>query len=834
VSIESQDLLNFVAQLPEGFAYAPIYVKGSKLQSGKVSKGKTPLEKSHHAVMGPADVALQIHRRPEIFRAVGVFTGPRSKGLVILDVDRNLAKLKSKWCSSLQGAPVVTSTKANAAKYLFTVPEALWGEVSGFGLSDTGAGYEVLWGRQGLLYGAYPGSSDGKGPEGLYGFEGDLEAVPEAPAWLLAEMKDHAGKGPADGGFIKNRKALDFSDRAPEEVAEIVQSALRVIPGQGGGSRDHWIKVGMAIHSELPDDLGLTLWSAWSAEDPEFADDWVDGNPCEDAWKSFKRGSVSLGTLFWLADQQLPGRLWLSEDLRKVVTDAETVAQRFELVYLDGKELLQQGNKLEEEIENPALLDQAKHVLALKAGRREGAIAIDRLLDSDMAYQRTKGAGPIAITDLESTPFEYLIPGLLPKPWTLLVHADGGTGKTAMCQTIAKHLSGGLPFDVYGGLVDVPKCKVLWLNGDQNERIVRRQFMQLGVEHGVDVIPEWDMSWYRRFRKLQNKFKYDLVVIDSLDGCNDSNPYEENRREYALPIKRLARRNGQDFPACAIVIIHHNTKSGQFRGTSAIRAAVDETWNMRKLTQQEIAERGLYPNSRCVTVEKSRDDREGKQMVFRLMKDFTYQIRHLPEARGAAVTASQQVLAVLDLMRAERRPWTLAELVQHEEVGGEHTERMNRTVLEKLEEAKLIERCAPPATGVPQGRGRRPVYYLAVGVGLPGFTSRARGESRKSPEQIEKPALERDLNCSGGPEKIPSGEIKVGSTDPTAGAPGICSAPDLLQEAGKNQTPSAAGDMDLFPPARVNRVSSAEAPAHGRRTASELEQIKQASAEAWS
>jgi hypothetical protein len=258
VSTESQDLLNFVAELPEGFAYAPIYVKGSSLQSGKVSKGKTPLEKSHHAVMTPADVALQIHRKPEIFRAVGVFTGPRSKGLVILDVDRNLAKLKGKWGESLQGAPVVTSTKANAAKYLYSVPEALWGEVSGFGLSDTGAGYEVLWGRQGLLYGAYPGSSDGKGAEGFYGFEGDLEVIPEAPAWLLAEMKDHAGKGPVDGGFIKNRKALDFSDRAPEEVAEIIQSALRVIPGQGGGSRDHWIKVGMAIHSELPGDLGLT------------------------------------------------------------------------------------------------------------------------------------------------------------------------------------------------------------------------------------------------------------------------------------------------------------------------------------------------------------------------------------------------------------------------------------------------------------------------------------------------------------------------------------------------------------------------------------------------
>jgi hypothetical protein len=47
------------------------------------------------------------------------------------------------------------STESQDLLYLYRVPEALWGEVSGFGLSDTGAGYEVLWGRQGLLYGAY-------------------------------------------------------------------------------------------------------------------------------------------------------------------------------------------------------------------------------------------------------------------------------------------------------------------------------------------------------------------------------------------------------------------------------------------------------------------------------------------------------------------------------------------------------------------------------------------------------------------------------------------------------------------------------------------------------
>ena len=90
------DLLAFVRQLPSGVAYAPIYAKDQAIQSGKLSKGKTPLEKSHHQVMGPADVALQIERKPDVFQAVGAFTGARSGGLVILDVDRNLARLKKK------------------------------------------------------------------------------------------------------------------------------------------------------------------------------------------------------------------------------------------------------------------------------------------------------------------------------------------------------------------------------------------------------------------------------------------------------------------------------------------------------------------------------------------------------------------------------------------------------------------------------------------------------------------------------------------------------------------------------------------------------------------
>jgi hypothetical protein len=670
VSTESQDLLNFVAQLPEGFAYAPIYVKDSQLQSGKVSKGKTPLEKSHHAVMTPADVALQIQRRPDVFRAVGVFTGPRSRGLVILDVDRNLAKLTKKWGSSLEGAPKVTSTKANAAKYLYSVPEALWGEVSGFGLSDTGAGYEVLWGRQGLLYGAYPGSSDGKGAEGFYGFEGDLEAIPEAPAWLLAEMKDHAGKGPADGGFIKNRKALDFSDRAPEEVAEIIQSALRVIPGQGGGSRDHWIKVGMAIHSELPTDLGLALWSAWSADDPEFADDWTDGNPCEDAWKSFKRGSVSLGTLFWLADQQLPGRLWLSEDLRKIVADVEADnVTRTRQVVISYAEVVRRAKEIQQ-IKNPAESAHAMNVLALEAGYRDAG-ALERLLIAQMQFEQQDDEMTLSRLLQKDLKFEYLIPDLLPCPGTVMVHGAGGDGKSMSAWTIAKHVAQGIPFSVRGDLVPVEAGPVLILNGDQSEVQVQQQLRDLEFSPAdpVTVVMGWDLNWFFRFTKLIEKHRPKLVIIDSITGCSRGSAFDENKKEFASPIYWLANNNGRLFPACTILLIHHANKTGGFRGSTAIRDAVDEVWGLRRPDKGQ-QERGLH-NARLITVEKSRAGRDGSKLLMKLEDDLTFSLTDYVELDQESNNPASIVDKVLQRIRVVHpRHLTLTDLAADPLCGG--------------------------------------------------------------------------------------------------------------------------------------------------------------------
>ena len=68
-------------------------------------------------------------------------------------------------------------------------------------------------------------------------------------------------------GFLKNRSGLNISDRTEDERAQIIQECLSVIPTKGAGSREHWLHVGMAIHSELPNDVGLELWSVWSKND---------------------------------------------------------------------------------------------------------------------------------------------------------------------------------------------------------------------------------------------------------------------------------------------------------------------------------------------------------------------------------------------------------------------------------------------------------------------------------------------------------------------------------------------------------------------------------------
>ena len=713
--------------MPLSWLTCPIYAEGILLPKRDKSKpdvysdGKVPYGKAWRQKLNVNDSALMIEKEPDIYKAIGVFTGPRSDGLVMFDVDKNLGAIEKKWGKDLKKAPKITSLKKNAAKFLFKVPQELWSEMESVSHTAAGhEGWEVLWGGQGVVAGEYYKEEIGKG---TYKLKGDLFDVPVAPEWLLTRMKEQYTKKhqSIEVKYVDNR----WSKRTKEERIAIVSGCLSVIKYTGPNSERYWWEIGAMINNELPGIEGLELWREWSKKDPDYEHCWDSGSdPCEARWYATWRNDgaqFNMSHLIKLADEVDPDRKRFKETgLDKLIDEVQAIPLRYAIEVLDGEDLIKKYMDIDNDPknENPALHNQAVHKLAIEA-KRGNAAEIERLIDAHEMFNRTKGQKPLAIDELDDTPFDYLIPGLLPKPWTLLVHADGGTGKTAMCQTIAKHIGQGKAFNVYGALVNVPVGKVLWLNGDQNERILRRQMKLIGCDKNVKVVTEWDMQWYSRFKKMLNKNKYDLVVIDSLDGCNDHNPYEENRREYALPIKKLVRRNGQDFPACSIIIIHHNTKEGKFRGTSAIKNAVDESWNMRKLSANDAAEMGLNANSRLVTVEKSREDREGERMIFTLKADFTYDISPAPERADEVRldTPNKHTLDILNLMRRETKAWCVKDLVDHDTVGGIHRKRSIVYSLNKLEGQKLIEE-----VDVPRGksRGGRPSkFYKAVGKELP-------------------------------------------------------------------------------------------------------------------
>ena len=745
----------FIPDIPLNWVTCPIYAQGvllpkrNEASPDRVSDGKVPFGKAWKQALTVDDSALMIEREPDKFKAIGIFTGQKSDGLVIFDVDKNLGAIEKKWGKDLKNAPKVTSLRKNAAKFLFKVPEDLVGEVASISQTAAGhEGWEILWGGQGVVAGEYYKEGVGKGK---YTLEGSLYEVPDAPEWLLSRMKDQYKKNnkDVDVKYTDNR----WSKRSKEERVAIVSGCLSVIRYKGPNSEDYWWEIGAMINNELPGIEGLELWTEWSRRDPDYEHCWEDGlDPCAARWYATWRNDgarYNMSHLIELADEVDPERKrFKATGLDKLIEDVEAIPLRYKEEILDGEDLIQRYNEIDNDPknENPALHNQAVHKLAIEA-KRGNAAEIERLVDTHEMFQRTKGQKPLTPDELDDTPFEYLIPGLLPKPWTLLVHADGGTGKTAMCQTIGKHIGQGKAFNVYGGLVNVPVGKVLWLNGDQNERILRRQMKLIGCDKNVRVVTEWDMQWYSRFKKMQNKYAYDLIIIDSLDGCNDSNPYEENRREYALPIKKLVRRNGQDFPACSIIIIHHNTKEGKFRGTSAIKNAVDETWNMRKLSLNDAAEMGLTANSRLVSVEKSREDREGLNMIFTLLPDYTYSITPAPERTEEVVvdTPNKHTLDILRFMRKENKPFCVKDLVEHDTLGGSHRKRAIIYSLNKLEDQKLIKEVDVPKD-ISKG-GRPPKFYKAIGKELPKlFSSLPRDIPREGVYKPNNVVIGTDLN----------------------------------------------------------------------------------------
>ena len=125
--------------------------------------------------------------------------------------------------------------------------------------------------------------------------------------------------------------------------------------------------------------------------------------------------------------------------------------------------------------------------------------------------------------------------------------------------------------------------RVLYFDEENPEDVIKRRFLALGLEafDSLQVIPGGGLRLDTHPELLMQQalmFQPDLIVIDSLARVHtkDENSFAEMSEILNGVLKPLARESG-----AGVILIHHEARAGNVRGSSDIEAAVDTILNVR-------------------------------------------------------------------------------------------------------------------------------------------------------------------------------------------------------------------------------------------------------------
>lgn len=215
------------------------------------------------------------------------------------------------------------------------------------------------------------------------------------------------------------------------------------------------------------------------------------------------------------------------------------------------------------------------------------------------------GLSPISAQDLkDELPPESLWGGLIYPEAITQVNAEPGMGKTTFVYNLIVHGVLNRPFLEIG----FPKhLKVLnldfetpeWLKGLKLRNIIPDDID--GLPKDLDFLSDFDIEKdFHDLIRLCLRKKYDVVVFDTQVrglGLRDEN--DNSLADFKMGLlRRLCKKTG-----CAIILIHHTTKSDRKgvysgRGASAIAGAVDIVVNMESYKEDEDVLKITAPKNR--------------------------------------------------------------------------------------------------------------------------------------------------------------------------------------------------------------------------------------------
>lgn len=280
---------------------------------------------------------------------------------------------------------------------------------------------------------------------------------------------------------------------------------------------------------------------------------------------------------------------------------------------------------IEERVQDPGMKEWQIQTLAKRYGRSPAQLK--EAFTKALINQPALAPQTLAELRLETGDQNWLINGWLIRGTTVLLHADGGTGKTLFSYHLASCLVRGLPWQGY----PCQKSKVLLVQLDEPKESTVERLELMGFPDGPDLLIErnWQAEHLPQLAPYIEEHRPDFIVVDSLTAINRNTCFSENDVEYARPILHLAdiaSRYG-----CTVLLIHHSSAAGKARGSTAIRNSVSEVWHLKHHNQslQQMA----------LTVEKTRMGRLPGTYQFDFDPD-TFTFKYQGELQGEVVIES--------------------------------------------------------------------------------------------------------------------------------------------------------------------------------------------------
>jgi predicted ATP-dependent serine protease len=181
-----------------------------------------------------------------------------------------------------------------------------------------------------------------------------------------------------------------------------------------------------------------------------------------------------------------------------------------------------------------------------------------------------------ALSDLPQ--LDYIVEGIIPERSVGMFFGDPGAKKTYSICSLSSCVAQDKPWLGFA----VKGCKVLIIDEESGElRLGRRLGMAIRGELGGADIPIEFVSLANfkldkkddlpELQQLITDTGAGLVIIDALADVMDG---DENAKKDTQPVFTALRKLAE-LTGAAIIIIHHANKGGGYRGSSAIKGALD-------------------------------------------------------------------------------------------------------------------------------------------------------------------------------------------------------------------------------------------------------------------